>query len=251
MAERPGSCVRPIGMKALVLCALVAPLVLAGCGDSGDPPRASSSPSSSTSACRGQAAAPPVDVKADLDGDGARETVAYWGPSTECPSEPSLTAVVAGKEVRALVQDELPLTAGDLHVVRISGRTGELLLATAHHPRGGFQARLIGYADGKLEELTVDGSPIFPFVATDVLTDPISATCVDGGFAITTARRHEPVGVVAAWDVYRTTYAVDGNAVTAGAATEIADNVLDKDLPKKYSDLVHYRLFESCRVPTS
>ena len=195
-----------------------------------------------------QADGPPVDVEVDLDGDGAVESVTYWGPSTECPSETSLTAVVSGEEVRAVVTGDLPLAAADFKVLQIPGRTGELLLVTPQHPRGGFQARLFGYADGNLAELTLEGEPIFSFVATDVLESPLSARCAPGGFEVTAARAHEPIGVVHAWDVFRTTYAIDGNTVTKGATTEVADNVLDEQLESKYSDLVHYRLFENCRA---
>ena len=94
--------------------------------------------------------------------------------------------------------------------------------------------------------LSADGKPVFPFVATDVTTDPLTARCTADGFEVLHARAHTPIGVVPAWDVDRTTYTVDGNQVTASAATEIADNVLDEELPKKYADLVGYRLFENC-----
>lgn len=164
------------------------------------------------------------------------------------PTGPALSADVDGRAITAHVDGDLPVRDGDLQAVQIPGRTGEVLLVEQQHPRGGFQARLYGYADGNLAELTVDGEPIFPFVATDVLESPLSARCAPGGFEVTEARAHEPVGVVHAWDIDRTSYSVDGNTVTKGATTEIADNVLDEDLSKKYSDLVHYRLFENCRV---
>ena len=130
----------------------------------------------------------------------------------------------------------------------MTGRTGDLVLLREEHPRGGFQAHLYGYAGGHLEELTVQGRPVLPFVATDVLTDPLSARCTDGGFEVLRARRHEPVGIVAAWDVFRTTYTVDGNRVHVGPTPKVADNVLDQDLPTRFPDLVGHALFEDCRV---
>ncbi len=230
----------------LVVLPVVLLVVLAGCGDDTGTTGASGEPSQApTVACLGHGS--PAGTSLDLDGDGTKDQITINGAPAGAGCRDALIAEVGGHELVAELAGDAPPASGDLAAVRVPGRTGDLLLTTAKHPRGGFQATLYGYADGELAELTVDGKPIFPFVATDALTDPIAATCVDGGFEIDHARRHEPIGVVPAWDVDQTTYTIDGNTVTKGATTEVADNVLDKELHQKYSDLVDYSLFENCR----
>ena len=221
---------------------VVVPFLLAGCGDAGSP---GSEPSPSTSACRGHATAIPL-VSADLDGDGRPDQVDFEPPGAGCPG--GLTSSVPGLRRAPTVDWDASKAARDAAVVRVPGRTGDLVLLTEQHPRGGFRAHLYGYADGHLAELAVQGEPVLPFVATDVLTDPISARCTEGGFEVLHGRRHQPIGIVAAWDVFRTTYSVDGNTVRPGPTTEVADNVLEKDFATTYADLVRYALFENCRV---
>lgn len=240
---------RPIGVRRLVVGAMLV-VLLAGCGDEGDdrsPTGPSTSPSDSDAGCLERGDVGLVTIDADLDGDGAAEEVAYSGPK-DCPGGPVLMADVAGQFVTAPVEDELPVTRRDLKVVQVPGRAGQVILATPHHPRGGFQARLFGYADGSFAELTVDDSPIFPFVATDVTTTPLSARCIPDGFELLEAQAHEPIGILPAWDVFRTTYSVEGNTVTKGERTEIADNVLDEELSRDYRPLTKYQLFENCLV---
>jgi len=227
---------------------LVLPLTVAGCGDDGasEQGKTATSPTSTETACV-STEADPRDLEADLDGDGAAETVSFHPADTGTRGCPAiLDASVNGHDVSVAVDTDVTVDRGDVRAVRVPGRPGDLVLVLEQHPRGGFQAHLLGYSGGKFEELTVDGSPIFPFVATDVLTDPLSARCVDGGFEITRARPHEPIGIVPAWDVDRTTYALDGNTVTKGATTEIADNVLEKDFHRKYQALIDYALFAGC-----
>jgi hypothetical protein len=248
MAERLGTVVRRIGMRNRVLAlVIVLPVIVAGCGDDGV--RTAPAPSPSTAASRCVSSGPAHRVAgADLDGDGTKEVVRLL-EADACLDTPLLTSEVDDLPVTAPLANDLTVGAGDVHVVQLPGRTGEVLLVTAQHPRGGFQAHLVGYADGKLEELTVEGAPVFPFVATDVMTDPVSARCVDGGFEVTQAKAHAPIGVVPAWDVFRTPYFVDGNAVTKGPTTEVADNVLQQNLQRRYRDLVTHELFANCRVP--
>jgi hypothetical protein len=249
MAERLGTVVRRIGMRNRVLAlAIVLPVVLAGCGDGGVRTAPAPPPSASVSASACTASGPEQPVaRADLDGDGTKEVIGLLAADA-CLETPVLTSGVDDLPVTAPLASDLTVGAGDVHVVQFPGRTGEVLLVTAQHPRGGFQANLFGYADGKLEALTIEGEPVFPFVATDVMTDPISARCTADGFEVLHARRHEPIGVVPAWDVDRTAYTVDGNTVTKGATTEVADNVLEANLQRRYRDLLAHRFFENCRA---
>jgi hypothetical protein len=227
---------------------IVLPLMLAGCGDSdSDDTGAAGDPSAgSSTVCAGQPAPPEATV--DLDGDGTADAVRVDDAVREGTCADSVVAEINGTEVVAAMEYGLPVSAGDMSAVRLPGRTGDLLLITAQHPRGGFQAILYGYADGRLEELTAGGAGLFPFVATDSLSDPLSARCVENGFEILRARAHEPAGVVHAWDIDRTTYTLDGNTVTKGAPTKVADNVLDKQLHRTYRPLTRYSLFANCRV---
>jgi hypothetical protein len=225
---------------AVVASLLCVPLLLGGCGDA-TAPRATPSPSSA--ACRGGSM--PL-VKADLDSDGVLDQVTYAPPAGTCPA--SLSSSVKGLQRPQAVDWDVPGSAGSAAAVRVPGRTGDLVLLREQHARGGFQAHLYGYADGALKELTVGDKPVFGFIATDVMTSPTAVTCTDGGFTVTQARAHEPIGVVPAWDIDRTTYAVDGNTVTKGATSEIADNVLDDELERQYADLVKYDFFSDCLV---
>jgi hypothetical protein len=185
-------------------------------------------------------------VRADLDGDGAAEPVSFSPPSGECPG--TLTSPSLEPDAGPILDWDPQPTPRDASVVRIPGRSGDLVVLLEQHARGGFQVHLFGYAGGTLEELLVDGTPIFPFVATDVPSTPLGATCTADGFEVTEARAHQPVGVVPAWDVDRTSYSVDGNTITEGATTEIADNVLDEQLRTQYRSLVQHSLFENCRA---
>jgi hypothetical protein len=237
---------RPCSASAFVL---VLGLALSGCGNGALDEHLNDLPKTGAAACLSdeQVGSSPILVTADLEGDGQAEPVQYASGSGGCSSV--LFARVAGKRRGVHVDDALPVTAAATKVITVPGRKGQLLLLRQEHPRGGFQARLFGYADGKLEELTVDGQPIFPFVATDVTTTPLSATCIPSGFEVAEADAHKPIGVIPAWDVFRTTYTVEGNAVTMGDRNEEADNVLDEQLSKKYSALVKYQLFTNCVAP--
>jgi hypothetical protein len=249
MAERRASGLRPIGMrKPLVGLLLALSLVVCSCGNTPGDEGLNDLPKTGAAACLSddQVGSAPVLLNADIDGRGEPDLVQLASGSGECRNV--LFTRADGKRPGVEVTGDLPVDPHVAAAIQIPGRQGVLVMLTLRHPRGGFQARLFGYADSRLEELTVGGDPVFPFVATDVLTDPLSARCVAGGFEVLQGRRHEPIGVVPAWDVFRTTYSVDGNTVTEGPTTEVADNVLDKEFATKYADLVHYRLFTNCRV---
>ena len=123
-----------------------------------------------------------------------------------------------------------------------------VLLSAKPHPRGGAQPHLFG-AGGRtgLAELTADGQPIVPFVATDGGAAPMTATCTDdGGIGVVTAQAHEPPGVVLAWDVTQTSYAVkDGRAVPKGQSS-VAEAAADPTLRQEHPELFDGSLFSDC-----
>jgi hypothetical protein len=230
--------------KILLGLVLGVPLVLAGCGDqTDDRPGSATSPTCPEPAAHGKA----VEVlRADLDGDGTADRISSVPATSSCRA--AVIASVGGHEGSVPLDDALPIPSGSSFAITVPGRQGELAVVRQEHPRGGFQVHLIGYADGKLGELTVDGRPVLPFVATDAMTTPLAAGCVADGFEVTDARAHQPIGVMPAWDVYRTTYRVDGTEVTRGETAEVADNVLDPQLRSGYRKLMHYSLFQNCRA---
>ena len=116
------------------------------------------------------------------------------------------------------------------------------------HPRGGFQTRVFAVAGDGLAQLEVEGRPLVPFVATDVQEHPVSIDCGDNLVTVTEAVAHEPAGVMFAWDIKQTTYALQGVTVTKEPTTEIADNVLPAQLKQRYPELEKNAVFPSCRV---
>ena len=182
---------------------------------------------------------------ADLDGDGKSEAVKLTAPDGDCAN------VLFAKAGEAFVHAQLPaggLPLSKAFAVKVPGREGALLVTRQDHPRGGFQLRLYAAGPDGLVELRTDGSPIVPFVALDVQERPLSIDCTDGGVVLTEAVAHKPAGVMFAWDIQRTTYAVEGGEVSAGETEEIADNVLPAQLKAEYPELVDYSAFKSCRT---
>jgi hypothetical protein len=245
---------RPTTMKTVAL--VVAALVLAGCGNqsSGSEDSGGTPESQGTSASQkiGACAADSPEVtgartiaSVDLDGDGTPETVKLTGSSGTCANT-LFTRVGGGYVSTTLGGDGLPLARA--YGVQVPGRDGQLLVTRQEHPRGGFQLRLYAASAGQLAELQSDGQSLVPFVATDVQEHPLSVDCTDGGLVLTEAVAHEPIGIVPAWDIKRTTYTLDGTTVTKGATQEIADNVLAHQLGRKFPALVAHEAFAGCRV---
>lgn len=235
---------------AVLAAALV---LLTGCGSGeagtrGSPRPASqpASPSGSPDAC---AAPSPGTFRilgtADMDGDGTPDRVGTGTPDG-CP--PALVVDLGSDPAVAapLPTEQPPIRS--VFGVDVPGRQGSLLVTRQDHPRGGFQLRAFGLADGELEELQIEGRSLVPFVALDVQEHPWSIDCEDGGVVFTEAVASESAGGRAAWDIRRTAYNIDGNEVTAGPTKEIAGNVLPKQLAAKYPQLVRHTAFPSCRA---
>jgi hypothetical protein len=249
--------------RALAPPSLGAVLVLAllvGCGsaeqgrgeEAGSAPVESSRPSPSVveepgcAPVAGAARITKVVARADLDGDGTADPVGLTLDGDPCPGR--LWAELGDADVTvALPAGEPPVDSA--FAVAIPGRTGEVVVTRQDHPRGGFQTRVFAWADGTLAELEVAGSPLVPFVATDVQEHPTSIDCGEDVLTVTEAVAHEPAGVVFAWDVRRTTYALRDVTVTRGVTREIADNVLPAQLRKEYPELERNAVFPGCRVP--
>ena len=243
---------RPISVtRSVLLPPLLACLVLAGCGDTGTAPRGSAATQApgKVGSCPVDspaiAAAKPV-TRADLDGDGTADDVRLTDPGSACPN------LVFARVGRSYLAAQVPADGPPVRTafgVSVPGERGQLLATRQEHPRGGFQVRLYGRAGDALTELQVSGHALIPFVATDVQEHPLSVDCAPGGLVLTEAVAHEPAGVAFAWDVKRTSYAVKGGVVTAGATDEVADNVLPAQLEARYPELTGYAMFKSCRAP--
>lgn len=261
---------RPRPTTAAAATAVLA-LLLAGCGSQEPSPTGASggsdaaqdsSPGSSASqdaAAAGSATVGDCDAdsaavreartlaRVDLSGDGTRVPVRVTGSSGSCPDR-VFVPVGDGFAVAPATPGEPPVDAA--HAVVVPGVEGALLATRQSHPRGGLQLRLYAEQDGRLVELVRDGGaaqPLLPFVALDAPTGGVSARCTDGSIVVTEAVAHEPAGVVMAYDVRRTTYAVrDGEAV-AGPTEETADNVLPAQLQQRFPDLLGPDVLEGCR----
>jgi hypothetical protein len=152
--------------------------------------------------------------------------------------------VRTGSGVDGVDVSGLDLDASSAHVVHLRGSGGEgprdlLLVEGGAHPRGGFQPHLFTTYGG-LHEVTVDGNPLLPFVATDGGGAPATARCGDDGTVeVLTATTSEPPGVILAWDVQRTTYRIDETGAEELGSAQVrdhaADPVLRKELPQLFS----------------
>ena len=236
---------RPIRMTRTPMLALAAAsMLLAGCGQQPSAPPtqapealAGCTQAQSKAAVRHAGAAP---AEVDLDGDGSADKVLLTRADGPCPGV--LFTTVKDRRYSAKVRDPAGLDLTSATRVSLPGREGDLLALRAEHPRGGFQVRVYAFDDA-LGEVTADGQPVVPFVATDTTDSYLSVTCADGELVVRQAVAHEPPGIVFAWDVEETRYAVDGLRATRGATTEVADNVLDEQLGKEFPDVKHRRMF--------
>ncbi len=238
-------------MKRLACLATL--LLLAGCGSAEQQGGESgkSDPSGSTTTTVGKCAADAPEVQVartlatvDLDGDGTAESVKVTGAGGECPN--TVFVKLGSRPLAAAPDDGPPVT--NAFGVAVPGRAGRLLVTRSDHPRGGYQLRVYAVGTSELDELQIGRNPLVPFLATDVQEHPFSIDCGDGGLVVTEAIPHEPPGVVAAWDIRRTTYVFEGGRITPGTSAEVADNVLPNQLGQNYPDLVKHTAFASCRA---
>jgi len=228
-------------------------LVATGCGSAGQASKEHVDPDTAGRATVGACAADSPEVtgartiaSVDLDGDGTSDKVSLTAAGGECGN--TLFAKLPDGYVFIALEDNAPPVRSG-YAVSPPGTDRQLLVTRSDHPRGGYQLRVYATAPDQLAELEHDGEALFPFVATDVEEHPASIDCADGGIVVTEAVPHQPAGVVAAWDVQRTTYTLKDGKVTAGPTDEVADNVLPRQLGGKYPDLVRHAAFQSCRVP--
>ena len=186
------------------------------------------------------------------DGSGGSTPVRLVAAGEEGPCAGGLVARTAAG-VQGVDVSGLDLDAASAQVVTLHGSDGhgprELLLVTGGaHPRGGFQPHLFTTYGG-LHEVTVDGDPLLPFVATDGGGLPATARCGDQGTVeVLTATTSEPPGVVLAWDVQRTTYRIGESTVEETGSAQIRDHAADPVLRKEMPQLFEPDgFFADCR----
>lgn len=246
----------------LAVTALAASVLLGGCGG-GSARDVAGGPSSGSSTGHPAVLFPgcPADapavrraralVRADLDGDGHTETVKVTGPGRG-PCADALVAAVDGRTVGVSLREtgvDAPTAAavaptpGGRQLVFVRGNTV---------PRGGFQPHLVALAGGRLQEVTDQGNPLLPFVASDGGGEPVTADCAPGGgVAVVSATVHEPPGIVLAWDVRRTTYALHGADAEKTSSAAVARAVADPTLRRQMPELFGPRFFSGCTVATA
>jgi hypothetical protein len=247
---------RPTCMRTSVLATLV-PLavaaLVAGCGEQGSSGAGDDQAATwrdCTDAAYDEADGPAIRVPT---GGGGTVTVKL---PTSGPCGGGLVARVPGG-VAGLDVGELDLDPSSAEVVRLSGAEspGEpvalLRVDGGVHPRGGFQPHLFVVTDrptASVQEATVDGEPLLPFVATDGGAAPMTATCTDdGGVALLTATTSEPPGVILAWDVERTTFHIPAPGSVSSATAQVEDHIADPLLRKKVPELFEPgALFANC-----
>lgn len=231
-----------------------AAVLLAACGsqESSDPARTKDAAEPESTKLIGQCPPDSPAVEAartvatvDLDGDGTKEPVRLTAADGDC------TNLLFAKLGEGYVFAQLPIGAPPLSSafgVAVPGREGALLATKQDHPRGGFQLRVYAVGPDGLVELKDGKDALFPFVALDVMEHPSSIDCADNALVVTEAVAHEPSGVAAAWDIRRTTYALEGSQVTPGPTEEVADNVMSAKLRATYPDVVRHTTFTGCRA---
>src|SRR6188472_3726065 len=176
MEPRPGPS-RPIRMtRTLMLTLAAAAILVSGCGQ--------------------QPSAPPTRAPEALVGCTQTESkaaarkadkVPLTRDDTACPGV--LFTTVKDRRYSAKVRDPAGMDLTSATRVSLPGREGDLLALRAEHPRGGFQVQVYAF-DDSLGEVTADGQPVVPFVATDTTGGYLSVTCADGELVVRQAVAH-------------------------------------------------------------
>ena len=195
-------------------------------------------PSGSASTRAGCDGAGTVVARADLDGDGGAETVRGCGGAL---------VVEVGGATAVLDVGPQRLRPGPGQAVHLPGAADLVLVRSRATSAGLSQPHLYGLDGHRLVEVTVDGRPVLPTVSTTRVVAPVTATCTrDGGIAVVRGTASEPPGVVLAWDLTRTTYAVHAGVATRRSARVVRRSVADPVLRKERPDLFDGRLFAGC-----
>jgi hypothetical protein len=243
---------RPTRMRTFgsLMCTSVLALTLAACGSDGsgteslDPATTSSPGARLFDDCRADDPAldgeqTDVVAEADIDGSGAMNEIAYVSADAGGPCANALFTTFDG-EPSAVPLGDGSLDQQSAEVVQLRGSDRQLLMVRGEpHPRGGYMLHLFGGADGQIGEVLADGEPLLGFVATDGGGAPATASCTtDSGIAELTAKTHAPPGIVLAWDVWRTTYTLNGNTAVAESTEQVedaaADPILRKEMPQLF-----------------
>jgi hypothetical protein len=263
--EPPSGVARPRDMRPLGSAVRIIGLALAltGCGSAEDP---ASEQVSGQPGQPSEASSAPAWHGCDaaaFDAASAQAAGRVTGPAGEqllvklvTGSGPCAGGLVAETPsgITGLAVSELDLDASTAELVRVGGDAGDLLrIDGGAHPRGGFQPHLFRVTENGVAEVTVEGSPLLPFVATDGGAKPATVRCAAPGTVelldVTTSK---PPGVVLAWDVYRTTYRVDTAQLERTEPKLIRDHAADPVLRREMAQLFEPgALFANCSEPWS
>ena len=215
-------------------------LLAAGCGDGRlpeSPPQAAQF-RDCTIRTFGTAGRPVATVRAD--GEETRVRLVPAG-DPHCPA--SLIARtgsgVFGSSVAGLDLD--PTTA---RVVTTRGTDPQHVLVLASKPGAdGVQVHLF---TPHAQEVRSGDGPLLPLLEPGHRV-PVDATCTaEGGIAVTTAEAHQPPGFVLAWDLTRTSYALDAAQTRQTGTTSVARGVADPTLRSQHPELYDDRLLTGC-----
>lgn len=242
-----------------VLTALLASVVLAGCGSQQGAPDGGAGDSDSSVVKPGPALRAWRDCTLDAfeAAGGASTTLRHdtWAAEMQLkvPEDgPCAGALVGASVRRGVVGVDTKDAELDGETVKVldAGDLGDNVLVRVDggvHPRGGFQPHLYLVGEDSIREITADGEPIVPFVATDGGMAPMTVRCGDGAIEVVSATTAEPPGVVMAWDVQTTTYSLsaDGSSESGSGSLQedVAEPVLRKDMPELFDE---GRLFQGC-----
>lgn len=219
-------------------------LLLVGCGnaagESSGPTDAPASSAQVGGCASGDAALASAEKLGVADLGLGEAPVALTGPGAPCPHTvftraPDGTAYVElGYEpVAARV-----ISVGDTQVVAVR----------QDHPRGGFQEHLYVARGAALNEVTIDGNPLLPFVALDTPGQPHAyADCDGGGLTVLDPAPIQPPGAGVGWDVFATTYTLAEGEADSTPRSRLEHSVPDSRVEARRPTLFSDTWFTHCR----